>query len=154
MFGPAARLAGPYDGSTQSSGGRNSRRSRGQFALRMTRMTQPTSDQRRPFLSAPNPKRYFAAGAIEEARQRIVRTIARSEGPALLIGAAGTGKSLLLAVLAEQFAPRLHVATVAGAQACTRRALLQTILAELGLPYRGMDEGELRLSLSQYLLRG
>src|SRR6187551_1833531 len=115
----------------------------------MPRMTEPTSDQRRPFLSAPNPKRYFAAGAIEDARLRIVRAIARNEGPAILVGGAGTGKSLLLAVLAEQFAPRVAVVTLAGAQLCTRRALLQMILCELGLPYRGMDEGELRLSIQQ-----
>src|SRR5262249_37324421 len=34
---------------------------------------------------------------------------------------------------------------------CTRRALLQAILFELGLPYRGMEEGDLRLSLVDYL---
>ncbi|BBO31749.1 ExeA family protein [Lacipirellula parvula] len=112
---------------------------------------QSTNGERRPFLSAPNPKRYFAAAAIEEARQRIVRAIARNEGPAILVGGAGTGKSLLLAVLAEQFAPRVAVVTLAGAQLCTRRALLQLILCELGLPYRGMDEGELRLSIQQHL---
>lgn len=112
---------------------------------------QTTSAERRPFLSAPSPKRYFAAAAIEEARLRIVRAIARNEGPAILVGGAGTGKSLLLAVLAEQFAPRVAVVTLAGAQLCTRRALLQMILCELGLTYRGMDEGELRLSIQQHL---
>ena len=84
---------------------------------------QTTSAERRPFLSAPSPKRYFAAAPIEEARLRIVRAIARNEGPAILIGGAGTGKSLLLAVLAEQFAPRVAVVTLAGAQLCTRRSL-------------------------------
>ena len=117
-------------------------------------MTQSSSDNRRPFLSAPNPQRYFAAGAIEEARQRIVRSIARNEGPALLIGAAGVGKSLLLAVLAEQFAPRVAVVTLAGAQLCTRRALLQMILCELGQSYRGLDEGELRLSILRHIRGG
>jgi type II secretory pathway predicted ATPase ExeA len=114
-------------------------------------MTQSSSDQRRPFLSAPSPQRYFAAGAIEDARLRIVRAIARSEGPAILVGGAGTGKSLLLAVLAEQFAGRMAVVTLAGAQLCTRRALLQMILFELGLPYRDMDEGELRLAILGHL---
>ena len=109
-------------------------------------MSQSNSDQRRAFLSAPSPERYFAAAAIEDARQRIVRAIARSEGPAILVGGAGTGKSLLLAVLAEQFAPQVAVVTLAGAQLCTRRALLQMILFELGLEYRDMDEGELRLA--------
>ena len=81
----------------------------------MPRMTQSSSDQRRPFLSAPSPERYFAASTIEDARQRIVRAIARSEGPAILVGGAGTGKSLLLAVLAEKFASRMAVVTLAGA---------------------------------------
>jgi type II secretory pathway predicted ATPase ExeA len=133
-------------------------------------MSQSNNDQRRAFLSAPNPERYFAAGAIEDARQRIVRAIARSEGPAILVGGAGTGKSLLLAVLAEQFAQQsgrgqalvapktpqkepvpLAVVTLAGAQLCTRRALLQMILFELGLEYRDMDEGELRLAIRAHL---
>jgi type II secretory pathway predicted ATPase ExeA len=116
-------------------------------------MTNPlTSQQRRAFLSAPDPQRYYAASAIEEARQRIVRSIARNEGPALVVGAVGTGKSLLLAVLAEQFEPRMSVVRLPGAQLCTRRALLQMILCELRLPYRGMDEGELRLSIREHLL--
>jgi hypothetical protein len=34
---------------------------------------------------------------------------------------------------------------------CTRRALLQAILYELRLPYRGMEEGELRLSLIDHV---
>src|SRR5687767_9447211 len=38
---------------------------RGLHSPGMPRMTQSSSDQRRPFLSAPSPQRYFAAGAIE-----------------------------------------------------------------------------------------
>ncbi len=109
------------------------------------------SDQRRAFPSAPDPRRYYAASAVEEARQRIVRSILRSEGPALVVGAVGVGKSLLLAVLAEQFEARLSVVRLPGAQLCTRRALLQMILCELRLPYRHMDEGELRLSILEHL---
>lgn len=105
----------------------------------------------RPFVPAPDPGRYFPAAVAEEARQRISRAIARGEGPALLVGAAGTGKSLLLEVLAEQFRDQRDVIPLSGAQICTRRALWQTILFQLNLPYRGMDEGELRLSLQQYL---
>jgi type II secretory pathway predicted ATPase ExeA len=115
----------------------------------MTKLS--SSDEGRPLLSAPKATRYFAAAASEEARQRLARSIARHEGPALLVGAAGLGKSMLLAVLAEQFAGKMAVVTLPGAQLCTRRALLQVILFELGLPYRDMDEGELRLSIVGYL---
>jgi type II secretory pathway predicted ATPase ExeA len=101
----------------------------------------------RPFASAPLAKRFFPATAIEAARQTLARCIERSEGVGLLIGPAGTGKTLLCHVLAEQFGNSFDVALLAGGQLCTRRALLQAILFELGLPYRGMEESDLRLSL-------
>ncbi len=69
----------------------------------------------------------------------------------MLTGPAGTGKSLLCQVLAEQFRRSLQVALLASGQLCTRRALLQAILFELGLPFRGMEEGDLRLSLVDHL---
>ncbi len=108
----------------------------------------------RPFIAAPDASRYFPSAVAEEARQRISRAIARGEGPALLIGAAGTGKSLLLEVLAEQFGDLREIVPLAAAQICTRRALLQMVLFQLDLPYRGMDEGELRLSLLEHLQPG
>jgi type II secretory pathway predicted ATPase ExeA len=105
----------------------------------------------RPFPTAPDIRRYFPASVMEEARERLTRAINRWEGPAHVVGAAGTGKSLLLEVLAAQFREQMSVVALIGAQLCTRRALLQTMLFELGLPHRRMDEGELRLSLVEYL---
>jgi type II secretory pathway predicted ATPase ExeA len=105
----------------------------------------------RPFAAAPAARRYFPAAAIENARQTLARCIDRAEGAALAIGPAGSGKSILCQVLAEQFRGRFHVALLTGGRLDTRRALLQAILFELGLPYRGMDEGELRLSLVDHI---
>jgi len=105
----------------------------------------------RPFVAAPDPSRYFPASAIEEARQRVSRSIQRGEGPALVIGATGLGKTMLLQVLAQQFREQLRPVILSGGQLCTRRALLQMILFQLDLPYRDMDESELRLALLGYL---
>jgi type II secretory pathway predicted ATPase ExeA len=105
----------------------------------------------RPFAATPLAKRYFSAAAAEEARQTLARCVERAEGVGLMIGPAGTGKSLLCQVLADQFRGDLAVALLASGHLCTRRALLQAILFELGLPYRGMDEGDLRLSLIDQL---
>lgn len=105
----------------------------------------------RPFPSAPSAELYYPAGATENALQTLVRCIERAEGPGLLIGGAGTGKSLLCHLLADRFRDAFHVVTLSNARLCTRRALLQNILFELGLPYRGLEEGELRLSLIDFL---
>jgi type II secretory pathway predicted ATPase ExeA len=106
----------------------------------------------RVFPSYPQVARYFPAASIEDARQRLGRAIERGDGPGLVIGGPGTGKSLLLQVLATQYHERFDVVLPACARLCTRRALLQAILFELGLPYRMRDEGDLRLSLLDHLL--
>ena len=52
-------------------------------------------------------------------------------------------------MLAEQFRRSFQVAMLASGRLSTRRALFQAILYELGRPYRGMDEGELRLAVDR-----
>jgi type II secretory pathway predicted ATPase ExeA len=101
----------------------------------------------RPFLAAPDVARYFPAIATELARETLLRAIARGEGPALVIGAPGTGKSLLCQMIAEEFAARFAVALLVNGRFGSREALLQAILHQLGIPYRGLEEGELRLAL-------
>lgn len=105
----------------------------------------------RPFASAPTAAAYVRTGTHQAAIENLVRCIERAEGVGLVIGPAGSGKSLLLQLLAAGFRNKFHVAMLNSAQLCTRKALLQSILFELKLPYRDMDEGELRLSLLQHL---
>src|SRR4051794_17769829 len=106
----------------------------------------------RVFPTYPQVSRYFPGGSIEDARTRLGRAIDRGDGPGFVVGGPGSGKSLLLQVLASQFQEQFDVVLPACARLCTRRALLQSILFELGLPYRSRDEGELRLSLLDRLL--
>lgn len=105
----------------------------------------------RPFLAAPRVDHYFPAAAMETARRNLTRAVERAEGPGLLVGPAGTGKSLLCQVLAEQFKHDFQVVHFSSARLCTRRAMLQAILYELELPYREKEEGELRLALIDHL---
>lgn len=101
----------------------------------------------RPFLAAPRPDFYHPARAIDAALLGIERAIRRSEGVGLIVGPPGTGKTLLLAKLAEHVRDDFDVALLSGARICTRRALWQAVLAEIGEPYRGIDEGELRIGV-------
>ncbi len=104
----------------------------------------------RPFPSTPRTDLYFPASAIQTSRQTLARCIERAEGPGLLIGGPGTGKSLVCGLLADQFRERFHLVKLDHARFCTRRALLQAVMFELNLPYRGLDEGELRLAMIEF----
>ncbi len=106
---------------------------------------------KRPFAAVPRVDQYYPAAAIEAARRTLGRCVQRAEGPGLVVGPSGTGKTLLCNLLAEQFRSQFHVVTLSSGRLSTRRALFQAILYGLGQPYRGMDEGELRLALTDYL---
>ncbi len=101
----------------------------------------------RPFRATPDSKFYFPHESIESARQTIVRAVLRAEGPVMVLGGAGLGKSLLGMVVAEDLASRFDIVKLHAAGVCSRRALLQSILFELQLPYRELTEGDLRLSI-------
>ena len=106
---------------------------------------------RRPFCSTPQAEFYFPAASIENALQTLVRLVERAEGPGLLIGGPGTGKTLVCQMLKSRFCETFHVVLLNSAQLTTHRALLQHILFALELPYRGLDEGELLLTFMEFL---
>ncbi|MDA7977907.1 MAG: AAA family ATPase [Pirellulales bacterium] len=106
---------------------------------------------RRPFCFAPAADRYFPVANSDAARQAHARCIDRAEGVGLLVAAAGLGKSLILQVLAEQFRDRFPVIQLGTGQIETRRELLQTLAHDLRIPFRGMDDGELRLAVASHL---
>jgi general secretion pathway protein A len=109
---------------------------------------------KRPFAAVPRVDQYYAAAAIEAARQTLARCIERAEGPGLVVGPSGTGKTLLCRILAEQFKDTFEAVLLSSGRLSTRRALLQAILFGMGRPYRGMDEGELRLAMVDHLTAG
>jgi type II secretory pathway predicted ATPase ExeA len=92
---------------------------------------------------------YHPAAGIDAGLQAVERSIRRAEGVALVVGPPGTGKSLLLATVAEHVRDDFDVAFLSGARICTRRALWQSILAEIGEPYQGIDEVELRMAVAE-----
>ena len=98
-------------------------------------------------MAAPRTQFYHPAASIDAGLQAVERSIRRAEGVALVVGSPGTGKSLLLALVAEHVRDDFDVAFLSGARICTRRALWQSILAEIGEPYRGIDEVELRMAV-------
>ncbi|MGQ9505857.1 MAG: ExeA family protein [Thermogutta sp.] len=107
--------------------------------------------KQRPFSATPYPWAYVPTELAETARKQLLRTILRGEGPGLLVGPPGTGKTLILHVLKEQCRSDFDVVFLTYGRFPTARALLQTILHEVGQPFQGMEEAELRISLADYL---
>jgi type II secretory pathway predicted ATPase ExeA len=104
-------------------------------------------------MAVPRTQFYHPARVIDAAMHAIDRAIRRAEGISLVVGPPGTGKSLLLAKVGESVADDFKVALLSGARICTRRALWQSILVDLGQPYRGIDEAELRIAVAE-IVRG
>ncbi|MCA9191705.1 MAG: AAA family ATPase [Planctomycetales bacterium] len=101
----------------------------------------------RPFRATPDVRFYYASDSLEAARESVNRALMRSEGPTLVLGGAGLGKSMLSQVVANDLEQRFDTVRLHASSLCSRRALLQSILYELDMPYTNLSEGELRLSL-------
>ncbi len=106
---------------------------------------------KRPFLAASTLDRYFPAVCIEQTFQTASRAIQRGEGPVAIFGGTGLGKTMCCLRIADCFRRNFEVVMLSSSQLITRRALLQSLLFELRMPYRDMTEGELRLTLMSRL---
>jgi type II secretory pathway predicted ATPase ExeA len=107
---------------------------------------------RRPFPATPDTSSYYPATGHELALERIVRAIEDGEGVALLVGEAGTGKTLLCHCLLERLRGEVVTAFLTNSHGAGRKDLLQAILYDLSLPFEGGSEQELRLRLTDFLL--
>jgi len=108
----------------------------------------------RPFTTTPYAPHYCPIRYFDQALNTTRHAISEATGPAMVIGSAGIGKSMFLEVLAEKYRGFFKIACLNCSPEATRAEMLQQILFELDRPYQGMNEGELRLSLLEYLKAG
>jgi type II secretory pathway predicted ATPase ExeA len=110
--------------------------------------------RQRPFPATPDPARYYPSTSHERAIARLLGGLADGEGFMTLTGDPGAGKTLLCHCLLERLGSRTNIAFLTNSRAGCRAGLLQAILYDLSLPYEGRGEQELRLTLTEHLLRG
>lgn len=106
--------------------------------------------KRRPFSAAPDPECVFITDETREILAELIVCTERAQGLGVLTGAAGTGKTLLCHRIADELTNRLQTVFLKNANFATRRSFLQSLMYELGQPYSGLSEQELRLELTRH----
>jgi type II secretory pathway predicted ATPase ExeA len=109
--------------------------------------------RQRPFRPAPEGAAWYPATSHELALDRLTRALANDDGLMLVTGEPGTGKTCLCHRLAERLGDSVTTAFLTHGHCPDRAALLQAILFDLGQPYAGRSEQELRLGLTELLLQ-
>lgn len=105
----------------------------------------------RPFTLIPLVEHFFPSNPMQKSLETAKLCIDRGTGPVVVIGEPGTGKSLLLSLLDQNYRDQFNIASLFCSKLDKRQELLQNILFELQLPYRNQNEGELRLNLMDFL---
>jgi type II secretory pathway predicted ATPase ExeA len=107
---------------------------------------------RPPFRPAVDPAAYFPAAPHESALAALTSAFARREPVVLIDGAPGVGKSIVARKWLDDLLPDVPRALLPNAHAARPADLLQAILFDLGKPYQGLTEQELRLAVTGQLL--
>ena len=108
--------------------------------------------KQRPFGATPQLRNFFAASGQEEALATLRYAVTQGRGIGLLTGPSGTGKTLVCQRLTTSLEAAYRTAMITNTNMATIKALYQAILYDLSLPYHGLDEQELRLTLTDFLL--
>ncbi len=116
-------------------------------------MYEPTFQlKQRPFPAAPSAEHWCDTPSASQSLEQLSAAIQRGLGISLLVGATGTGKTLVLELLARQAASRSQdFVQITCSRLDGRKDLFQRILFELNLPCRDQNESDLRLLAIQHL---
>lgn len=108
--------------------------------------------EKQPFRPSVDPASYYPAPSHEEAIAALAAAFARRDAIVVVDGKMGVGKSLVARKWLEDLLPDVPRVVVPNAHAEKPAGLLQAILFDLGKPYHGLTEQELRLSVTGSLL--
>jgi len=106
---------------------------------------------RSPFSGSIDPERFYESPSHEEALARLTYVVDEARQGALVLGAAGTGKTLLAEVFAQRMRRPNRQVVIARSSALGGRELFYELCQEFSLgPNRDASEGELWRTLRQH----
>lgn len=106
----------------------------------------------RPFASTADATTYCPLPSHEDALALLECCVRDGEGMGVMLGPAGSGKTLLCRVLLDSIHSSHAAIWIASIHRGSVRSLLQAILFDLSIGYEGLDEQEMRLRLTQFLM--
>ncbi len=104
-----------------------------------------------PFPALPQIELYVDIGASESIRKQCIESIRKQSGPTVILGGAGLGKTMTCMRIKQSLSGLAETIFLSSSQIASRADLLKSLLYELRMPYRGLFDGELRLSLIERL---
>lgn len=114
--------------------------------------TLPFGMRYRPFRSSPDCASYYPATGHEQVLARLYEAVVGEDGLMLVAGEPGTGKTLLAHRLLGRLGGSYVSLLLCNTHINTRLELYQALLFDLGLPYQGQSEQELRLRFTEAVL--
>jgi type II secretory pathway predicted ATPase ExeA len=104
-----------------------------------------------PFPAVPLLEHYVNVGNSDAICKQCVDSIQRDAGPSVVLGGAGLGKTITCMRIVQACSNFGETIFMSSSQIASRADLLKSLLYELRMPYRGLFDGELRLSLIERL---
>lgn len=104
---------------------------------------------KRPFAATPDPECFVPVGDAQTVLDDLTQCVRDGRGIGVVSAAAGLGKTLLCRKLARDLESEWGVVWLPTCSFPSRRALLQSMLYELGHPYARLSESEMRLALAE-----
>ncbi|MBT4693176.1 MAG: AAA family ATPase [Planctomycetaceae bacterium] len=101
-----------------------------------------------PFAFAPSPECFYANAELCESLRTLRRVILRGEGPALIVGPNGTGKSTICELLVEHFRKSHQIVHFRSASFATGRDIIEQFSLSLGGTVLQQTTAELRTTIA------
>lgn len=108
---------------------------------------------RRPFTLTADAPSCYPATAHEDAYRQLLQAIRRGEGFLVISAPAGMGKTFLARRLLNQLDGEMGLIWLNNTHFADISGMYQAMLYDCGLPYHGQSEQELRLRLTDHVLK-